>query len=171
LNTVANPGGPGNIDQAAFFNYRVRGWENDINVALLSNWHLLANLTIQSPVITSYPQTPGNVGNLVPSVPSALGNVWTSYDVPLPDPDGALQAAFGVSYQGQEFADAGSTRVVPRAPTVASALQWQLNRYKVVVGVNNLFNQRVFLYGDGTGGGAFPGPGRTVYARLTVALY
>ena len=168
LLTVANPVGSGNEDIASFFNYRVRGWENDMNVQL-DNWNLIANLTVQRPVITSYP-TAADVGNPVPSVPSVLASFWATYDVPLPEEAPALRLALGVRYQGLEYADVGETRIVPPSPVVNMGVQMHKGRYTVAVGLNNAFNERDFLYGAGTGGGAFPGPGRTAYARLSIAL-
>ena len=52
----------------------------------------------------------------MPSVPSVLANLFTTYDLrdvgPLPD----VQVAFGVRYKDHEFADANETRLVPGRP-------------------------------------------------------
>ena len=165
-----NPAGPGNIDVAQVFSYRVEGWETDLNLRPLRPWNVIANLTVQAPRITRYLQAPIDVGHGVPSVPSVLANLFTTYDLPrrgaLPGP----QLAFGVRYRNHEFADANETRLVPGVPLFDATLNWLLGRYGVSVGVQNLLDRRNFLYGDGTGGGALPGPGRTAYVRLSAKL-
>lgn len=171
LNTLPNPSGAGNVDEAAFFDYRVRGWENDITAKLVTNLTILANFTLQSPTIINYPQTPADVGNRVPSVPSVLANLWTSYDFVIPEPVGILRALFGMRYKNAEYADAGQTRIVPGAPLFQAGFEWRKGRYRFTVTVDNILNRTNFLYGAGTGGGAFPGPGRTVNARLSISLY
>jgi iron complex outermembrane receptor protein len=152
LNTIPNPNGPGNFDEAAFFDYRVRGWETDLNVNPTPNWQVLANFTLQDPTITSYPQTPSNVGHRVPSVPSVLANLWTSYNFQLPEYAGSLRAALGLQYRNKQYADAAQTRIVPGAPVFDMAVQWQKDRYLLAAGVSNIFDRRYFLYGAGTGG-------------------
>ncbi len=120
LNTVPNPSGLGNIDQAAFFDYTVKGWEIDLTATPNEKWIINANLTLQNPKITNYPQTPADVGNFVPSVPSVLANAWITYAFAMP-PDigpqwGPLKASFGTRYRNVEYADAGQTRIVPGVP-------------------------------------------------------
>lgn len=165
-----NPAGPGNVDVAQVFSYRVEGWETDLNVRPVADWNVIANLTVQAPRITRYPQAPVDIGHGVPSVPSVLANLFTTYDLrrigPLPD----AQLAFGVRYRNHEFADANETRLVPGVPLFDAALNLPLGRYGVSLGVQNLLDRRNFLYGDGTGGGALPGPGRTAYVRLSARL-
>jgi len=167
LNTVPNPSGPGNIDQAAFFNYTVKGWEADLTATPNERWIINANLTLQNPKITDYPQTPADVGNFVPSVPSILANGWVTYALPLPQPWGPLKASFGVRYRNREYADPGETRVVPGAPLFDAGLEETVRNITWRLGVNNIFDHPYYVYAAGTGGGAFPGPGRTAYVRVT----
>ena len=123
-----NPAGPGNIDVAQVFSYRVEGWEPDLNVRPRPAWNVIANLTVQAPRITRYPQAPLDVGHGAPSVPSLLANLFTTYDLrgvgPLPD----VQLAFGVRYKNHEFADANETRLVPGVPLLDAALNLPLGR-------------------------------------------
>ena len=168
LNTVPNPTGPGNVDQAAFFNYKVTGWETDLTATPTDRWIISANLTLQNPRITGYPQTPANVGNFVPSVPSVLANAWITYAFPMPQPQlGPLRVSFGVRYRNGEYADAGDTRDVPGAPLFDSALEETIHNVTWRLGINNIFDRTNYVYAAGTGGGAFPGPGRTAYLRAT----
>jgi iron complex outermembrane recepter protein len=170
LNTVPNPSGPGNIDQAAFFDYTVKGWETDLTATPNDKWIINANLTLQDPRITNYPQTPANVGNFVPSVPSVLANAWITYAFALPQQGpqwGPLKASVGMRYRNVEYADAGQTRVVPGAPLFDAGLEQTIRNFTWRLGVNNIFDRPYYVYAAGTGGGAFPGPGRTAYARVT----
>jgi iron complex outermembrane receptor protein len=167
LTTVPNPSGPGNIDQTVFFNYRVKGWETDLTVRPIEKWTVNANLALQDPRITSFPQTPANVGHLVPSVPTLLANFWTTYDFAVGEPIGILRASFGARYRNAEYADAANTRLVPGAPLFDAGVERIKDRYVFKVGVNNIFDRQNFLYADGTGGGALPGPGRTAYLRVS----
>src|SRR3546814_17529359 len=80
-----DPNGPGSIDVPEVFSYRVKGWETDLNLHPIGPWNIIANFTLQNPKLTDYPQTPDLVGNRVPSVPKRIANVWTSYDIALPD--------------------------------------------------------------------------------------
>ncbi len=165
-----NPAGPGNIDVVQVFSYRVEGWESDLDLRPVPAWNVIANLTVQAPRITRYPQAPVDIGHGVPSVPSVLANLFTTYDLGRIGPVSGLQLAFGVRYKNHEFADANETRLVPGVPLFDVALNLPVARYSLSVGLQNAFDRRNFLYGDGTGGGALPGPGRTAYLRLAVKL-
>jgi iron complex outermembrane receptor protein len=167
LTTVANPIGPGNIDVAEFFNYRVTGWETDLTATPTDRWIINANLTLQNPRITSYPPTPANVGNFVPSVPSMLANAWITYLIAMPQQLGPLKASVGVRYRNGEYSDVGNTRDVPGTPLFDAALEETIRNVTWRLGVNNIFDRSNYVYAAGTGGGAFPGPGRTAYLRVT----
>ena len=170
LNTVPNPSGPGNIDQAAFFDYTVKGWETDLTATPNDKWIINANFTLLNPKITYYPQTPADVGNFVPSVPSVLANAWITYAFAMPQPApqwGPLKASFGVRYRNVEYADPGQTRIVPGVPLFDAGLEQTISNVTWRLGVNNMFDHPYYVYAAGTGGGAFPGPGRTAYARIT----
>jgi iron complex outermembrane receptor protein len=169
------PSGSGDIDVAQVFSYRVTGWEADLNLRPTPRWNLIANLALQDDRITSYPQTPTDLGKRAPSIPPSLANLWTTYDIPI---DGSLsslfktaQLSFGVRYRGNEFADAANTRLVPGVPLFDLGLGLPLGAVTVTMGVENLFDRENFLYGDGTGGGALPGPGRTVFLKLSAKVW
>jgi iron complex outermembrane recepter protein len=159
------------LEEPTTFSYRVKGWETDIDAAPIDKWHVVANFARQIPVITDYPQTPSDVGNRVPSVPSLLANLWTSYDFTVGDPLGTIRASAGVQYRNREYADAGETRIVPGAPLINLGLGIPKENYEFSFGINNLLDRRNFLYAAGTGGGAFPGTGLTVFARLKIKAW
>ena len=164
------PGGVGNIDVAQVFSYRVKGWETDLNLHPLRDWNVIANFSVQNPEIIGYPQTPANVGHEVPSVPSLLANGFTTYDVHLAGPLQTVQFTFAARYRNHEFADAAQTRLIPGEPLFDVGLNAPFSSFTASVGVQNILDRGNFLYGDGTGGGALPGPGRTAYVRLSARL-
>lgn len=170
LLTEPNPSGSGNIDVAQNFSYQVQGWETDVNLRPTRSWNVLFNTAVQDGKITRYPQTPADIGHAPPSVPSFLANFFTTYDWSLPGDAGTLQGSFGLRYRDHEYADAGLTRLLPGEPLLDLGLSWMSGRYTVSAGVQNLLDQRNFLYGDGTGGGALPGAGRTGWVRLAARL-
>jgi outer membrane receptor protein involved in Fe transport len=107
----------------------------------------------------------------VPSVPSVLANAWITYAFAMP-PDigpqwGPLKASIGTRYRNVEYADAGQTRIVPGVPLFDAGLEQTVSNVTWRLGVNNIFDRAYYVYAAGTGGGAFPGPGRTAYARVT----
>jgi iron complex outermembrane receptor protein len=171
---VPNPSGPGNIDIAQVFSYGVTGWETDLNLHPTEAFNLIANTAVQSGRITTFPQTPANVGHKPPSVPSFLANMWMTYDVDLPgshDLFKTAQFALGARYRNDEFADAGETRRIPGVTLWDAGVIVPVNNLTFNVGVQNIFDRKNFLYGDGTGGGAFPGTGRTAFVRLSAKVW
>ena len=169
LLTEPAPGG-GDIDVAQVFSYRVKGWESDLNLRPTRPWNIIANLSVQSPQITRYPQTPTDVGHEVPSVPSLLANAFTTYDVHLAGPVETLQFTFAARYRNHEFADAAETRLIPGEPLFDVGLNIPCQAFAFSLGVQNILDRGNFLYGDGTGGGALPGPGRTAFVRLSAHI-
>jgi hypothetical protein len=171
LNNTPNPSGPGNIDQAAFFDYTVKGWETDLTATPNDRWIINANLTLQDPRITNYPTAPANVGNFVPSVPSVLANAWITYAFVTPQqlaPQwGPLKASLGVRYRNVEYADVGMTRIVPGVPLFDIGLEQTISKLTWRLTVSNIFDRANYVYGAGTGGGAFPGLGRACHVRVT----
>jgi len=171
LVTVPNPSGPGNVDVAEFFNYTVTGWETDLTATPTNRWIINANFTLQNPKITFYQATPADVGNFVPSVPSVLANAWITYaftEWQQFGPDwGPLKASVGVRYRNVEYADVGNTRVVPGAPIYDTAFEEKIRNITWRLGVTNIFDRPYYVYAAGTGGGAFPGPGRAEYLRVS----
>lgn len=156
-----------NQDLFQAYSYAVRGWETDLNLHPIQPWNIIANFALQDPKITSYPQTPANVGKLVPSVPKRIGNVWTSYDFALPDAL-KLQLAAGLRYRSTFYGDAGMTRILPGAVQVDLSAAITYDKFTLRGGVNNVGDKQVWDYAAGTGSGAMPGPGRTFFVSLSV---
>ncbi len=170
LLTELAPGGVGDIDVAQVFSYRVKGWETDLNLRPIRDWNIIANLSVQNPQITRFPQTPANVGHEVPSVPSLLANAFTTYDAHLEGPIETLQFTLAARYRNHEFADAAETRLIAGEPLFDVGLNIPYAGFTFGVGIQNILDRGNFLYGDGTGGGALPGPGRTAFVRLSAHI-
>jgi iron complex outermembrane receptor protein len=170
LLTVPAPGGIGDIDIPQTFSYRVRGWETDLNLQPAENWNILANFTAQEPILTNFPQTPADVGGEVPGVPSVLANLWVTYDLPFSNPSGKPSISFGMNYRNHEYTDVGNTRLLPGVPLYDIALSVPYGMWQFQVGVSNIFNRENFVDAAGTGGGAVPGPDRTYFMKLSVAV-
>lgn len=168
---VPNPAGPGNLDEAQVFSYRVKGWETDLALQPIDRLNITANFTLQTPTLTDYPQAPALVGNQVPSVPTRLANLWTSYDITLPDPIGTLQIAAGARYRNREYGDAGQTRILPGATQIDLVLAIPRDRWTLRAGVENVFDRLNYLYAAGTGSGAIPGEGRTYFASIAIKAF
>ncbi len=168
LLTEPNPSGPGNIDVAQVFSYGITGWETDVNLHPIQALNIIANAAVQDGRITSFPQTSADVGREPPSVPSLLANAWMTYDVGLgQDVFKTLQLQLGARYRNHEYADAGETRQIPGMTLVDAGVALPMKAFTINAGVDNVFDRRYFLYGDGTGGGAYPGPGRTWFMRIS----
>jgi len=155
-----------NVDTPTVFSYRTRGWESDLTLRPLPAWNIIANLTLQDPELTDYPQTPALVGYRVPSVPRRLANIWTSYDIALPDTLGTLQLAAGMRHRSGSFGDAAQTRLLPGATMADLSAAWLHGPWTLRAGVNNLNDARNFDYAAGAGSGAIPGQPRTFFLSL-----
>jgi len=159
------------LDVPQVFSYRTKGWETDLNLRPTSRWTILGNLTLQNARLTDYPQNPGQIGNHVPTVPWMLANAWTSYDLPLPDALGKLQLAGGVRYREHEYTDAGQTRLLPHATAVDLSAAWVRDRWTLRGGIQNLFDRTNYAYSAGTGSGAIPDQGRTVFVSFVLKAF
>ena len=159
-----------NSDVPATFSYRTRGWEVDLNAEPVKGWSIIGNFAHQTPQITNFPATPANVGHVVPSVAPNLANVWTSYDVVMGGGLGSLRLKAGARYRERAYADAGNTRALPGSTLVDTGISWMLERYEISFGVNNVADKVNWQYGAGAGGGAVPGPRRTVFGRISAKL-
>jgi len=166
-----DPNGPGSIDVPEVFSYRVKGWETDLNLHPIGPWNIIANFTLQNPKLTDYPQTPDLVGNRVPSVPKRIANVWTSYDIALPDTFGTLQLAGGMRYRSRYYGNAQETRILPGATQFDLSAALLLDGWTIRGGVNNITDKRNYDYAAGVGSGAIPGPGRTFFVSVDVKAF
>ena len=159
------------LDVSQVFSYRVKGWETDLNLRPVPAWNIIANFTLQDPQLTDYPQNVGQVGNRVPSVPKNIGNVWTSYDIALPDQFGALQLAAGLRYRSAYFGDTAETRLLPGATMVDLSAALLKGPWTIRGGVSNIGDARNYEYSAGTGSGLIPGAGRTFFVSVGIKTF
>ena len=104
-------------------------------------------------------------------MPQRIANLWTSYDLALPDPIGTLQFAGGVRYREHEFTDAGETRTLPHLTAIDLSVAWPHDRWTLRGGVMNLTDRTNWAYSAGTGSGAIPDQGRTFFVSATVRAF
>ncbi|UAK23226.1 TonB-dependent receptor [Sphingomonas nostoxanthinifaciens] len=168
---VPDPNGTGNLSTAQVYSYRTKGWESDINLRPLRSWTITGNFTLQNARITDYPQSPALVGNHVQNVPKRIGNVWTNYDIGLPEDLGTLQLSAGARYKSAYFADAAQTRTLPSATLVDASGALIHGRWTFRGGVQNILDKVNWTQAAGVGAGALPGPGRTFYVSGAVKLF
>ncbi len=154
------------FDEPTSFSYRVKGWEGDLNLNPVEHWIVIANFSRQMPEVSSFPQTPANVGKQVPSVPRLLANIWTDYELGLPQSDDRLRISLGVRYRGKSYSDLGNTRMIPSSTLVEGGIAWIHGGLQASVGVKNLLDKEDWQGGAGSGGGAIPGPVRSWFGRL-----
>lgn len=169
--TVPDPNGLGVLDEPQVFSYQIKGWETDVNLRPTTNWNVIANFTRQDSRIIGFPQTPADLGNRIPSVPSMLANLWTTYDIAVPGPIDRLQLALGAHTRNRQYADAGETRIVPGTTLLELAFAIPHDRWTFRAGVENLLDRFNYVFAAGTGGGALPGQGRTFFASVSVKVF
>ncbi|MBN8840146.1 MAG: TonB-dependent receptor [Sphingomonadales bacterium] len=156
------------LNESEVYSYRVKGWESDLSLRPVPAWNINANFTLQDAVLTDYPQNMTQIGNRVPSVPKRIGNVWTSYDIALPDKIGTFQLAAGLRYRSDYFGDTAQTRLLPGATMVDLTAAVLNGPWTIRGGVRNIGDARNFDYAAGVGSGAIPGPGRTFFLSLAL---
>lgn len=156
------------LNESEVYSYRVKGWETDLSLRPVPAWNINANFTLQDAVLTDYPQNPTQIGKRVPSVPKRIGNVWTSYDIALPEKIGTLQLAAGLRYRSDYFGDTAQTRLLPGATMVDVTAALLNGPWTIRGGVRNIGDARNYDYAAGVGSGAIPGPGRTFFVSLGV---
>ncbi|WP_298674440.1 TonB-dependent receptor [uncultured Sphingomonas sp.] len=159
------------LNESETYSYRVKGWETDLSLRPLTAWNINANFTLQDAVLADYPQNVALIGNRVPSVPKRIGNVWTSYDIALPQRAGTLQLAAGLRYRGDYYGDAGQTRLLPGATMADLSAAFLNGPWTIRGGVSNIGDARNYAYAAGVGSGAIPGPGRTFFVSVGLKTF
>jgi iron complex outermembrane receptor protein len=168
--TIPNPAGAGNLLVSDNFDYRVYGWDTDFNLHLLDNWMLIGNLSFQNPEITDYPAAPANVGNAVPSAPSFLANLWTTYRLSIPGFAPQLELSAGARFKNHQYSDVAQTRLIPGSAVFDLGAALPFETWAVRIGINNVFDRDYFLHGAGAGSAATPGEGRTFFVKVSKTL-
>ena len=117
-------------------------------------------------------------GNHLPFAPTWTGQLgfdWNIVDIA----DGALTLSPTANVVSRQYFSPFNTVNAPGTgqdnselqqggySKVNASLNWSKDKFLVRAWVDNLFDRENFLYGDGTGGGAYPGPGRTWFVRLS----
>ena len=139
------------------------GAEASLDAAITSQWHLLANATVQNAVVTGAPQAPATVGNHPQGVPEHMANLWSTYKFSIGGVSG-FQVGAGVNYRDKTWSDTTNVNSVPAYVIGNAMFGWENTNWGVTLNVKNITNERYFVAANGAGG--FVGEGLSAF--LTV---
>jgi iron complex outermembrane receptor protein len=147
-------------DTPVFNNQRTRGGEADLDIQATSRWHLSANATMQSAVITD---NPGNVaanGKHPQGVPARIAHLWTTYRL-TGNAEGGFSIGGGVEYRSRMWGNITNTTQVPGYVTEEAILSYSQPSWALSAGVRNLTDKTWFAAANGAG--ALLGDPRTIF--------
>jgi iron complex outermembrane receptor protein len=153
-------------DTIVFDSQLTNGVEASIDAKITDQWHLLANATAQSAVITSAPQSLTTVGNHPQGVPATMANLWSTYKFSIGNIQGFVVGA-GLNYRGKTYSDPTNVNSVPAYVIGNAMIGWENANWGVALNVKNITNERYFVAANGAGG--FVGDG--LGAFLTVRYH
>jgi len=155
------------VEAVLFDSQKTRGTEASADLALTSQWHLLANVTHQNAYITDNPQGITSEGHRPQGAPDMLANVWTTYDFALGGLQG-FRVGAGVNYQDKSYSDLTNANSVPGFAVVNMLVGFDKPTWGVDVNVRNVTDRRYIIAANGAGGyvGQPRGAFVTVHANL-----
>jgi iron complex outermembrane recepter protein len=153
-------------DTIVFDSQLTNGVEASIDAKITDQWHLLANATAQSAVITSAPQSLTSVGNHPQGVPATMANLWSTYKFSIGSIQGFVVGA-GLNYRDKTYSDTTNVNSVPAYVIGNAMIGWEDAHWGVALNVKNVTNERYFVAANGAGG--FVGEGLSAF--LTVKYH
>jgi len=153
-------------DTIVFDSQLTNGVEASIDAQITDQWHLLANATAQSAVITSAPQSITTVGNHPQGVPAYMANLWSTYKFSIGGISG-FQVGAGLNYRDQTYSDTTNVNSVPAYVIGNAMIGWENANWGVALNVKNITDERYFVAANGAGG--FVGEGLSAF--LTVRYH
>jgi iron complex outermembrane recepter protein len=148
----------------AFDSQLTNGVEASLDAALTDQWHLLANATAESAVVTNAPQAPTTLGNHPQGVPAYMANLWTTYKFSIGGIRG-FQVGGGVNYRDKTYSDTTNVNSVPAYVIGNAMIGWDNANWGVALNVKNITNERYFVAANGAGGFVGEGLGAFVTVR------
>jgi iron complex outermembrane recepter protein len=148
----------------AFDSQLTNGVEASLDAALTDQWHLLANATAESAVVTNAPQAPTTLGNHPQGVPAYMANLWTTYKFSIGRIQG-FQVGGGVNYRDKTYSDTTNVNSVPAYVIGNAMIGWDNANWGVALNVKNITNERYFVAANGAGGFVGEGLGAFVTVR------
>jgi iron complex outermembrane recepter protein len=150
-------------ETVVFDSQLTNGAEISVDAALTDQWHLLANATAMSAVITGAPQAIATVGNHPQGVPAYMSNVWSTYKFSIGGISG-FQVGAGLNYRDKTYSDTTNVNSVPAYVIGNAMIGWENANWGVALNVKNITNERYFVAANGAGG--FVGEGLGAYVTL-----
>jgi iron complex outermembrane recepter protein len=153
-------------EAVAFDSQLTNGVEASLDAAITAQWHLLANATAQSAVVTDAPQALTTFGNHPQGVPAYMANLWSTYKFSIGGIAG-FQVGAGANYRDKTYSDTTNVNSVPAYVIGNAMIGWDNANWGVALNVKNITNERYFVAANGAGG--FVGEG--LGAFLTVRYH
>jgi iron complex outermembrane receptor protein len=151
------------IETVVFDSQKTRGVEASLDAALTDQWHLLANATSQSAVITDNPQSVMAIGNHPQGAPAFLANLWTTYSFHLAGMPG-FRVGAGLNYQDKSYSDITNVNAIPSFVIVNAMLGYEAHGWGIGLNLHNLTDRRYFVAANGAG--AFVGEPRSAFISV-----
>jgi iron complex outermembrane recepter protein len=151
-------------DTIVFDSQLTNGAEASLDAKITEHWHLLANATAQSAVVTSAPQAITTIGNHPQGVPAYMANLWSTYTFSIAGIDG-FQVGAGLNYRDKTYSDTTNVNSVPAYVIGNAMVGWESPNWRVALNIKNITNERYFIAANGAGGLV----GEGLSAFLTVA--
>jgi iron complex outermembrane recepter protein len=149
-------------DTPVFNDQKTDGFEANTQVALMANWRVLANFTVQHAFLTDNPSNPAATGKDPVGVPQHIFNLWTTYDFRVKKLSG-LMVGGGLSYRDSMFGDILNTKSIPSYVTLDTVFGYSSRKWSVSAGIRNLTDRLYFVAANG--GGGFVGDPRTFFVQ------
>lgn len=163
-NNVATPVTLNGVEAVVFDAQRTRGFEASFDSRLTNQWHVLANVTYQDPVITDNPQGITSVGNRPQGAPAHMANLWSTYDFSIPGITG-FRVGAGLNYMGETFSDITNVNHIPYFAVGNAMFGYAKSAWSLDLNVDNFTDERYFTAANEAG--AYVGNPVAVYARVT----
>lgn len=152
------------IETIVFDSQRTRGFEASFDGKMTEQWHLLANVTYQNPVITDNPQGVTSQGNRPQGAPAHMANLWTTYDFSI-DGIRGFKAGAGLNYTGRTFSDITNVNHIPSFVIGNATLGFDKSDWGFHLNVDNFTDLRYFTAANAAG--AYVGNPVAVYGQIT----
>jgi iron complex outermembrane recepter protein len=150
-------------ETVVFDSQLTNGVEASLDAAVTDQWHLLANATAESAVVTGAPQALATVGNHPQGVPAYMANLWSTYTFSIGGIPG-FKVGAGLNYRDKTYSDTTNVNSVPAYVIGNAMVGWDNANWGVALNVKNITNERYFIAANGAGG--FVGEGLSAFVTV-----
>lgn len=162
-NNVATPVTLNGVEAVVFDAQRTKGFEASFDSKVTDQWHILANVTYQDPIVTDNPQGITSVGNRPQGAPAHMANLWSTYDFSIAGISG-FRAGGGLNFVGKTFSDITNVNHIPYFVIGNATFGYAKPTWSVDLNVDNFTDERYFLAANAAG--AYVGNPIAAYVRL-----